>query len=155
MIIAVRFVKIDPIDPFRRSLVAFVFLRPNRGAAQRDGVTFQNASVVEQRQPTRGFLDHDSIGYRVEGQGIEIQVSGRREPAGGETNYEKKNQQNFQPRNYCGSIGRRARGSRSFVVAVLGMVTNGPPSSGALSEKATSGMLLGNPSSGNSFRNGK
>ena len=53
------------------------------------------------------------------------------------------------------SIGLRARGSRSFVVAVLGDVTNGPPSSGAAEENATSGMSLGNPSKGNSFRSGK
>ncbi len=42
-----------------------------------------------------------------------------------------------------------------LVVAVLGGVTNGPPSSGALAEKATSGMSLGKPSSGNSLRSGK
>ena len=41
------------------------------------------------------------------------------------------------------------------VVAVLGEVTKGPPSSGAADVNATSGMSLGKPSSGNSFRSGK
>src|ERR1039457_2205686 len=45
--------------------------------------------------------------------------------------------------------------SRSFVVAVDGIVTNGPPSIGAASVKATSGISLGKPSSGNSLRRGK
>ena len=39
--------------------------------------------------------------------------------------------------------GCRERGSRSFDVAVLGRVTNGPPSNGAADVKATSGMSLG------------
>lgn len=51
--------------------------------------------------------------------------------------------------------GGCARGSRSFAVAVLGLVTNGPPSIGVTFVKATSGISLGKPSSGNSFRNGK
>src|SRR4029434_3672723 len=51
--------------------------------------------------------------------------------------------------------GGLARGSRSFVVAVLGCVTNGPPSSGADLVKATSGISLASPSNGNSLRNGK
>src|SRR5215475_6850540 len=51
--------------------------------------------------------------------------------------------------------GGLARGSRSLVVAVLGRVTKGPPSSGADLVKATSGISLGRPSNGNSFRNGK
>ncbi len=42
-------------------------------------------------------------------------------------------------RSYDYSSIRRARGSRSFVVAVEGRVTNGPPSSGAALVKATSG----------------
>src|SRR5205814_10342849 len=53
------------------------------------------------------------------------------------------------------SVGLRARGSRSLVVAVLGEVTNGPPSRGAAEENAMSGMSLGKPSNGNSFRSGK
>ena len=40
-------------------------------------------------------------------------------------------------------------------VAVLGVVTNGPPSRGAAEENATSGISLGKPSTGNSFRRGK
>src|SRR5437868_2210205 len=51
--------------------------------------------------------------------------------------------------------GGRARGSRSLAVAVLGRVTNGPPSSDAALLKATSGISLGSPSNGNSFRSGK
>src|SRR5436309_5720712 len=51
--------------------------------------------------------------------------------------------------------GGRARGSRSFDVAVLGTVTNGPPSIGVTLVKAISGISLGNPSSGKSFRSGK
>ena len=51
--------------------------------------------------------------------------------------------------------GGRARGSRSLAVAVLGRVTNGPPSSDAALVKATSGISLGRPSNGNSLRNGK
>ncbi|MEY5015999.1 MAG: hypothetical protein RIS92_2357 [Verrucomicrobiota bacterium] len=49
----------------------------------------------------------------------------------------------------------RERGSRSLVVAVVGLVTKGPPSSGARFEKATSGMSLGRPARGKSFRKGK
>ena len=48
----------------------------------------------------------------------------------------------------------RARGSRSLVVAVVPKVTKGPPSKGAASLKATSGMSLGLPPSGKSLRNG-
>ena len=51
--------------------------------------------------------------------------------------------------------GGLARGSRSLAVAVLGRVTKGPPSSDAAFVKATSGISLARPSSGNSFRNGK
>src|SRR6266576_2378037 len=51
--------------------------------------------------------------------------------------------------------GGCARGSRSFEPAVLGTVTNGPPSIGVALVKATSGISLGNPSRGKSFRNGK
>ncbi len=49
----------------------------------------------------------------------------------------------------------RERGSRSLVVAVVGLVTKGPPSSGARFEKATSGISLGLPASGKSLRRGK
>ena len=47
-----------------------------------------------------------------------------------------------------------ALGSRSDVPAVVGDVTNGPPSSGAVPVKATSGISLGLPARGNSFRSG-
>jgi len=49
----------------------------------------------------------------------------------------------------------RARGSRSLEPAVLGIVTKGPPSSGVTLVNATSGISLGKPASGKSFRNGK
>ena len=109
--------------------------------------------VPKERQPSCGFLDYDSIGHRIAGQGIDVQIRCCCQPNRYHANDQKKNQEQLQ--FYSGSIGLRARGSRSFVVAVLGSVTNGPPSSGALSENATSGMLLGNPSSGNSFLSGK
>src|SRR5436309_1241824 len=51
--------------------------------------------------------------------------------------------------------GGRARGSRSLEPAVLGTVTKGPPSRGVTLVKATSGISLGSPSSGKSFRSGK
>ena len=155
MVIAVRLVEIDPVNAFRRSLIAFVFLRPEGRATQRHGISFQDPAILKQRQAAGRFLDENSVCHSVAGQGIKVQVSSRREPDNGKACDEKEDQEDFQPRCYCGSIGRRARGSRSFAVAVLGSVTNGPPSSGALSENATSGMLLGNPSSGNSFRSGK
>ena len=153
MVIAVRFVKIDRVDSFRRALIAFEFLCANWRAAECHRIAFQNAPVLKQRQPAGCFLDENSIGHRIVGQGSYVQISGRREADSHQTNDQKNDQQQLQ--FYNGSAGRRARGSRSFVVAVLGSVTNGPPSSGALSENATSGMLLGNPSSGNSFRSGK
>src|SRR5438270_8448292 len=56
---------------------------------------------------------------------------------------------------YSFKSGRRARGSRSFVVAVEGRVTKGPPSIGAAWENATSGISLGLPSSGKSLRKRK
>jgi hypothetical protein len=51
--------------------------------------------------------------------------------------------------------GGRARGSRSLVPESVGAVTNGPPASGATALNATSGISLGFPSNGKSFRNGK
>jgi len=61
----------------------------------------------------------------------------------------------LQPFSLYHNSGGRARGSRSLALAVLGTVTNGPPSIGVTFVKATSGISLGSPSSGNSFRNGK
>src|SRR5256886_6067746 len=60
----------------------------------------------------------------------------------------------FQQRKLHNS-GGLARGSRSLAVAVLGWVTNGPPSIGVALVNATSGISLGRPSNGNSFRKGK
>ena len=151
VVIAVRFVEIDLVNSFRRSLIAFVFFRPDRNATQGNPISFQDASVLKQHQSSRRFFDDDSIRDGIAGQGTEVHVGRRRETADCETDDKKKNQQNFQPYN----SGLRARGSRSFVVAVLGNVTNGPPSRGAVSENATSGILLGSPSSGNSLRSGK
>ena len=48
----------------------------------------------------------------------------------------------------------RARGSRTSVLPSVGMVTKGPPASGATSVKATSGTSVGMPSRGNSLRSG-
>ena len=153
MVVAVRFVKIDRVNSFRRALIAFEFLCARGRAAECHRIAFQSAPILKQRQATCGLLDENSIGHGIVGQGIYIQISSRREAARHYANNQKNKQQQLQ--FYSGSAGSRARGSRSFVVAVLGSVTNGPPSSGALSENATSGMLLGNPSSGNSFRRGK
>jgi len=153
MVVAVRFVKIDGVNSFRCTLIAFEFFCAHWRAAERHRITFQSTPVPKQGQPARRFLDENSIRHRIAGQGIHVQVSRGRETNCHQTNNQKDNQQQLQ--FYSGSAGRRARGSRSFVVPVLGSVTNGPPSSGALSENATSGMLLGNPSSGNSFRSGK
>jgi hypothetical protein len=58
----------------------------------------------------------------------------------------------FPPPLYSGG---RARGSRSLVPVAVGEVTNGPPASGATALNATSGISLGFPSNGKSFRNGK
>ena len=151
VVIAVGLVEIDFVNPLRRALVAFVLLGADRRAAQRYRITFQNASVLKQRQSPRCFFHNDPVRHSVAGKGIEIYIGRRGQTHGCETDDEKNYQQNFQPY----SSGLRARGSRSFVVALLGNVTKGPPSSGAVSEKATSGILLGNPSSGNSFRSGK
>ena len=51
--------------------------------------------------------------------------------------------------------GFLTRGSRLTASPLLGKVTNGPPSIGEISVKATSGTLVGLPASGKSFRNGK
>ena len=48
----------------------------------------------------------------------------------------------------------RARGSRTSVLPSVGIVTKGPPASGATSVKATSGTSVGIPWSGNSLRSG-
>jgi hypothetical protein len=139
-------------------LIAFEFLCANRLAPERHLVCFQDRLPTQQRQTTRRLFHEDAVGHGVLGQGTEIQM-GRDDCADNcEAKHEQDKQNQFQQGSrpcYIWPIGRRARGSRSFVVAVLGDVTNGPPSSGALSEKATSGMSLGKPSSGNSFRSGK
>jgi hypothetical protein len=155
MVIAVRLVEIDCVKAFRRPLIAFVFFHPRRRTTQRHSIGLQHSPVPHEDQPPRGFFDNEAVSHRIAGQGIEIYVSHGGYADRDQAKREEKNQQDFQRRLYCGSIGLRARGSRSFVVAVLGDVTKGPPSSGALSEKATSGMLLGKPSNGNSFRSGK
>jgi hypothetical protein len=49
---------------------------------------------------------------------------------------------------------RFARGSASTVPQEPGLVTNGPPSSGATPVKATSGISLGLPARGKSLRSG-
>ena len=51
------------------------------------------------------------------------------------------------------SSAGRARGSRSCEKGA-GLVTNGPPSSGALAVKAISGISVGKPSRGKSLRSG-
>jgi len=55
--------------------------------------------------------------------------------------------------NYTSGV--RTRGSRSMASLPPGTVTNGPPSSGAVLVKVTSGTTVGLPASGKSFRNGK
>jgi len=51
------------------------------------------------------------------------------------------------------SSAGRARGSRSWENGA-GLVTKGPPSSGAFAVKAISGISVGSPSKGKSFRKG-
>lgn len=165
MVIAVLLVEVDSINSLRRSLIAFLFFRTNGNATERDAVSFKRRAIAQECEPPRGLLHEDAIGLGVWGQGMKIEMgadqNSQREQAK-KDNIEKQHFHNRLQRSgglttalYIISIGRRARGSRSFVVAVLGEVTNGPPSSGALSENATSGISLGKPSSGNSFRSGK
>jgi hypothetical protein len=158
MVVAVRFVEIDRIHAFRCALIAFEFFRADRLAAKNDAIRFERSLATEERQPTRRLFHKNAVDHRVQRQGIEVQM--RRDHCADNcmAKHDKKQEKQFQqgPKPcYICPIGRRARGSRSFVVAVLGEVTNGPPSSGALSENATSGISLGKPSSGNSFRSGK
>src|SRR3977135_2005894 len=42
MIIAIRFVEIDPVKAFRRALIAFLFFRADWRAAQSDAIRFEN-----------------------------------------------------------------------------------------------------------------
>ena len=60
-------------------------------------------------------------------------------------------------RNFSGegiSPAWRARGSRTWVVPSVGIVTNGPPASGAGSLNATPGISVVLPSRGKSFLSG-
>jgi hypothetical protein len=149
--VAIGLMEIDHVDPFRSSLIAFEFLSPAGRTTQRYRICFQRLPVPNESQTPRGFFDDHAISHGIAGQGIDVQVSVGSDPRRPQAKQEQEDQKYLQ----AYSSGRRARGSRSFVVAVLGAVTNGPPSSGALSENATSGILLGKPSSGNSFRRGK
>ena len=61
------------------------------------------------------------------------------------------------PNPITGKVEQRIKQAKHYIdtLAVLGTVTKGPPSIGATEVKPTSGMSLGLPSRGNSFRNGK
>src|SRR5438067_11105043 len=74
MIIAVGFMEIDPIESFGRALIAFLFLRPDGRAAQGDAIRFENAVAAKKREPARGFLHADTIGHRVRGEGMQVEM---------------------------------------------------------------------------------
>src|ERR1700678_783113 len=59
---AVRVFAVDDVLAFGRFLVARFNLWPNRIAAQRNFISFQNLAVIEQRQRASGFHDQDVVG---------------------------------------------------------------------------------------------
>src|SRR5437016_6176764 len=122
------------------------------------------------RGPVPIYLDDDAAQpNRLSEAGVQTELTPRRPTSAGRDGNNEKTcdcaasfsriaSLGFGDQNYPADSfksGRRARGSRSFVVAVEGTVTNGPPSIGAAWENATSGISLGLPSNGKSFRKGK
>ena len=74
MIIAVRFVEIDPVKSFGRALIAFLFLRADGRAAQGDAIRFQNGVTIQKREPACGFIHADAIGHGIRGEGMQIEM---------------------------------------------------------------------------------
>ncbi len=155
VVVAVRLVEINRVSSFRCALVTLVFFWADWTAAKRDTIAFQRRSRAKKSKTSRCFLYQDTVRNGIAGQGIHVEVGDRGNAGYRQENKQQEKQEQLQSRG--GSIGLRARGSRSFVVAALGRVTVGPPSQGSAFRESERQALLanGNPSSGNSLRSGK
>jgi hypothetical protein len=71
---ALRIPAVDFVYAFRRFHVAFLFLRPDRGAAQRNAVSLELSAVAKDRQFPGRFFNDDAIDCRSRGQGMAVVV---------------------------------------------------------------------------------
>ena len=96
VVVAVLLMKIDPIKAFRRSLIAFLLLRPDRRAAQRHAISFERRPVAQESQAPDRLFNEDAVGGAVRGQGMQIQMGTNQNADGPEAAKKKDQQQHFQ-----------------------------------------------------------
>lgn len=66
MKIAVRLVKIDHVEAFRRALIALYLFVTGRRSAQRNAIVAKQSAVSENFHPVDTFLDDDAVGDAAE-----------------------------------------------------------------------------------------